>query len=85
MHFRSCELFIVMVQNTVNVMPEEERSHGTISNWTYVRYVWEGGNTLLTIFFILVFILAEVCKHYKKELRQIGLQLGIVDCFIRVF
>ena len=58
-----------IIQNTMNVMPEEERSHGTISNWTYIRYVWEGGNTLLTIFFVLVFILAEVCK---RELRQIG-------------
>lgn len=56
----TCVIYYVIIQNTMNVMPEEERSHGTISNWTYIRYVWEGGNTLLTIFFILVFILAEV-------------------------
>ena len=49
------------VQNTLNVMPEEERSHGTISNWTYVKFIQEGGNTLVTVIFILAFILAEVC------------------------
>ena len=46
-------------------MPEEERSHGTyyiqLDLHTYIKYVWEGGNTLLTIFIMLVFVLAEVC------------------------
>jgi len=45
----------------VNIIPEEEKGHGTISNWTYLRYVHEGGNVLLTILLILVFIAAEVC------------------------
>ena len=44
----------------LNVVPEEERAHGTISNKTYLRYVQEGGNTILTILLILVFIIAEV-------------------------
>ncbi|XP_065917654.1 ATP-binding cassette sub-family C member 4-like [Dysidea avara] len=45
--------------NVVNVVPEEERAHGTISNKTYFKYIQEGGNTLITIIFILMFILAE--------------------------
>ena len=44
----------------LNVVPEEERAHGTISNKTYLRYVQEGGNTMLTILLVFVFILAEV-------------------------
>ena len=44
----------------INVVPEEERAHGTLSNKTYLRYVQEGGNTILTILLILVFIIAEV-------------------------
>ncbi|XP_065916533.1 ATP-binding cassette sub-family C member 4-like isoform X2 [Dysidea avara] len=46
-------------ENVVNVVPEEERAHGTISNRTYFKYIQEGGNTLITIIFILMFILAE--------------------------
>ena len=44
----------------LNVVPEEERAHGTISNKTYLRYVQEGGNTMLTILLVFVFIIAEV-------------------------
>ena len=44
----------------LNVIPEEESGHGTISNTTYFRYVQEGGNTILTILLVLVFIVAEV-------------------------
>ena len=44
----------------LNVVPEEERVHGTISNKTYLRYVQEGGNTVLTILLLLMFIIAEV-------------------------
>ena len=47
----------------MNVVPEEERSHGTISNKTYLQYVQEGGNTILTIIFIVIFITAEVCSY----------------------
>ena len=43
-----------------NVVPEEERGHGIISNKTYFKYIQEGGNTILTILLVLVFIVAEV-------------------------
>ncbi|XP_065919844.1 ATP-binding cassette sub-family C member 4-like isoform X2 [Dysidea avara] len=46
-------------KNMINVMPEEEKAHGTISNWTYLRYVYEGGNILSTILLILIYIAAE--------------------------
>jgi len=44
----------------LNVVPEEERAHGTISNKTYFRYIQAGGNTVLTILLVLIFIVAEV-------------------------
>ena len=49
----------------INTIPEEEKAHGTISNWTYLKYVYEGGNILLTILLILIFIAAEVCYIMK--------------------
>jgi len=45
-----------------NVVPEEERAHGTLSNITYFRYIQAGGNIILTILLILIFIVAEVCS-----------------------
>ena len=47
----------------VNVVPEEERAHGTISNKTYYVYLREGANTLVVLLFVIVFIVAEVSKH----------------------
>ena len=54
----------------LNVVPEEERAHGTISNKTYFKYIQEGGNTILTVVLVLVFIIAEVtdCFVYKSHL-----------------
>ncbi|XP_065919884.1 ATP-binding cassette sub-family C member 4-like isoform X2 [Dysidea avara] len=43
-----------------NVVPEEERAHGTISNKTYFKYIKEGGNTFITIIFVFIFIAAEI-------------------------
>ena len=44
----------------LNVLPEEERSHGTISNKIYFTYVKEGGNIVLTFFLVAVFLATEV-------------------------
>lgn len=44
----------------LNALPEEERSHGTISNKIYYKYVKEGGNVVFTFFLIAVFIASEV-------------------------
>ena len=46
-----------------NIVPEEERAHGTISKKTYFKYIQEGGNTVLTVILILVFIVAEVRNY----------------------
>jgi len=43
-----------------NVVPEEERAHGTISNKTYYLYLREGVSDLFIIFFLFIFLLAEV-------------------------
>ena len=73
-----------------NIVPEEERSHGTISNTTYFKYIQEGGNTVLTVILVLVFILAEVtplniCYLLKYEilnllLFRVALLLPIGGC-----
>ena len=44
----------------LNVVPEEERAHGTISNKTYYVYMREGASNFLILFIIFVFILTEV-------------------------
>lgn len=44
----------------LNVLPEEERSHGTISNKIYFTYVKEGGNIVLTFLLITLFLASEV-------------------------
>lgn len=57
----------------LNVVPEEERAHGTISNKTYYIYLREGASTLVVLFFIIVFFLAEVsincitCHHFMEH------------------
>ena len=60
-----------------NVVPEEERGHGIISNKTYFKYIQEGGNTILTILLVLVFIVAEVillfyCVYIMSNLLLLG-------------
>ena len=47
----------------LNVVPEEERAHGTISNKTYYVYLREGATTFMILCFIFIFLLAEVAKH----------------------
>lgn len=44
----------------LNVLPEEERSHGTISNKIYLTYVNAGGNIVLTLLLIALFLASEV-------------------------
>ena len=44
----------------LNVLPEEERSHGTISNKMYFTYVNEGGNIVLTFLLVVVYLASEV-------------------------
>lgn len=44
----------------LNVLPEEQRSHGTISNKIYFTYVMEGGNIVLTFLLIAMFLVSEV-------------------------
>ena len=44
----------------LNVLPEEERSHGTISNKIYFAYVKEGGNVVLAFLLVALFLAAEV-------------------------
>ena len=51
----------------LNVVPEEERAHGTISSKTYFKYVQKGGNTILTVVLVLVFIIAEVTALFVHE------------------
>ena len=43
-----------------NIVPEEERAHGTISNKTYYLYLREGVTDLFIILFIIIFLIAEV-------------------------
>lgn len=72
-----------ILQNMLNAVPEEERAHGTISNKTYYLYLREGASTFLILFFIFVFLLADVsnasyCIHYVKYMvlhRLVLLQL----------
>ena len=52
----------------LNVVPEEERAHGTISNKVYFKYIQEGGNTILTILLVLMFIIAEVTAPFVYEI-----------------
>ena len=66
----------------MNVVPEEERAHGTISNRTYFKYIQEGGNTLITIIFILMFILAEVSKIYIMHVATLLAQNLLLQCSI---
>ena len=44
----------------LNVVPEEERAHGTISNKTYYIYLREGASTILIMFFVIIFLVTEV-------------------------
>ena len=44
----------------LNVLPEEERSHGTISNKLYFTYVNEGGNIVLTFLLVAIYLATEV-------------------------
>ena len=44
----------------LNALPEEERSHGTISNKIYYTYVKEGGNIVSTVLLIAIFLASEV-------------------------
>jgi len=44
----------------LNVVPEEERAHGTISNKTYYLYLRQGASNFLILFFIFMFLLPEV-------------------------
>ncbi|XP_065919562.1 ATP-binding cassette sub-family C member 4-like isoform X2 [Dysidea avara] len=47
-------------ENKRNVVPEEERAHGTISNKTYYVYLREGINNFFLLFVIVLFLIAEV-------------------------
>ena len=44
----------------LNVVPEEERAHGTISNRTYYTYMREGASHFLILFIIFLFLVTEV-------------------------
>jgi len=44
----------------LNALPEEERSHGTISNKIYFTYVKAGGSVALTFLLIAVYLTSEV-------------------------
>ncbi|XP_065919842.1 ATP-binding cassette sub-family C member 4-like isoform X2 [Dysidea avara] len=44
----------------LNVVPEEERAHGTISSKTYYMYLREGAGNLFLLFFVFIFLLGEV-------------------------
>ena len=44
----------------LNVLLEEERSHGTISNKMYFTYVNEGGNIILTFLLVAIYLATEV-------------------------
>ena len=59
LYFNSVTKLIVL-QNIYNTVPEEERAHGTISNKTYFTYVKAGGNTLLVLFLIAVYLISQV-------------------------
>ncbi|XP_065919840.1 ATP-binding cassette sub-family C member 4-like [Dysidea avara] len=50
----------VNAENMTNIVPEEERAHGTISNKTYYLYLREGVTDLFIILFIIIFLIAEV-------------------------
>ena len=57
-HFAA--LKICSLKRKLNIVPEEERAHGTISNKTYYLYLREGAGSLLLLFFVCIFLLAEV-------------------------
>ena len=44
----------------LNVVPEEERAHGTISNKTYYVYLREGASSFVVLLFVFLFLIAEV-------------------------
>ncbi|XP_065897567.1 ATP-binding cassette sub-family C member 4-like isoform X2 [Dysidea avara] len=46
-------------ENAHNVVPEEERAHGTISTMTYFTYVKAGGNAILAFLLIAVFLASQ--------------------------
>ena len=47
----------------LNALPEEERSHGRISNKIYFTYVKEGGNLVLLFLLVAVFLASEVREN----------------------
>ena len=49
-------------------MPEEERSHGTISTKIYIRYLITGGGYVFTFIVFCLFIVTEVCYKKKHDL-----------------
>ncbi|XP_065887047.1 ATP-binding cassette sub-family C member 4-like isoform X2 [Dysidea avara] len=46
-------------ENQHNTEPEEERAHGKISNKTYFTYIKAGGNTILVLLLIAVFLASQ--------------------------
>lgn len=44
-----------------NVLPEEDKSQGKISMFTYIKYYKTGGGILLCTLLILVYLITEVC------------------------
>ena len=44
----------------LNVVPAEERAHGTISNKTYYIYLREGASAFAVLLFVIIFLFAEV-------------------------
>ena len=55
----------------LNVVLEEERAHGTISNKTYYVYLRQGASALMILLFIFVFLLAEVSVYKPEVLHNI--------------
>ena len=52
----------IISQHSANVVPEEERAHGTISAKTYLKFFKEGVKSHFVTVAVLVFFLSvEVC------------------------
>ena len=47
----------------LNIVPEEERAHGTISNKTYYVYLRQGASALVVLLFVILFFIAEVSSY----------------------
>ena len=64
----------------LNVVPEEERAHGTISNKTYYIYLRQGASALVILLFVILFFFTEVSIQHLADIiiNVSSMQINIV-------